>query len=328
MMPDERTFSVVIGATGASGRLVVKHLAAAGEHVRAVNRSGRASVPAGVEVVGVDATDTTRLAEVCQGASVVYHCAMPPLTQWREQFPLLTDTIIHAAGAAGARLVYADDTWMYGRTTSPMTEQTAQRPASNAGVLRAWLSERILHAHARGDVRATVTRASELYGPGVTSLVATNVFAPASKGRVAIWFGDPDLPLTPTYIDDFARVIVTLGVNAESEGEVWHVPTPPETTGRQFVREVFTQAGHHPRLVSIGSRTARVLGAVSPLVRHGAEILYQFEQPFVVDGSRFTERFGDLPVTPYRDGIAHTLRWYRRNDPVPAAVRARDSVDA
>jgi nucleoside-diphosphate-sugar epimerase len=327
-MPDEASLSVVIGATGATGRLVVRNLVESGERVRAVNRSGRGAVPPGVELVGVDDAAASHLVEVCRGASVVYHCAMPPFTRWRDQFPRLTDNILRAAGSAGARLVYADDTWMYGRTETPMTETTAPRPASNSGVLRAWLAERILHAHARGDVRATIARASELYGPGVTSLLGSNIFVPAVKGRVAVWLGDPNQPITPTYIDDFARAVVTLGSSAESEGRVWHVPTPHATTGRQFVREVFTQAGHRTRLVSIGTRTARVLGAVSPLVRQGAEIVYQFEQPFVVDGSRFTAQFGDLPVTPYRRAIGDTVRWYRRDQPVPAAVRERDSVDA
>jgi nucleoside-diphosphate-sugar epimerase len=327
-MPDESPLSVVIGATGATGRLVVRHLARSGARVRAINRSGRASVPPGVELVGVDAADGSQLTEACRGAAVVYHCAMPPITQWREQFPALTDNIIRAAGDAQARLVYADDTWMYGRTTKPMTEAQALRPASAAGVLRAWLAERILHAHTRGAVRASIARASELYGPGVTSLIGSNVFSPAAKGRVAVWLGDPDLPITPTYIDDFARALITLGSTAQSEGEVWHVPTPPPTTGRQFVRLVFTQAGHRTRLVSVGTRTVRLLGLVSPLARQGAEILYQFEQPFVVDGRRFINRFGELPTTPYERGIGDTLRWYRRDVPLPAAVRERDPVDA
>jgi uncharacterized protein YbjT (DUF2867 family) len=47
---------VVLG-TGAIGLALVDELVASGRSVRAVNRSGRADVPAGVEIRGGDLTD-------------------------------------------------------------------------------------------------------------------------------------------------------------------------------------------------------------------------------------------------------------------------------
>jgi len=104
--------------------------------------------------------------------------------------------------------------------------------------------------------------------------------------------------------------MVTLGEHAEAFGRAWHVPTAPPTTGREFVRAIFDAAGTTQRVVPISSRTARVLGRVSPLAREGAEILYQFEQPFIVDSSDFTRSFNGSP-TSYQDGIRATLDWYR-----------------
>ena len=78
---------VVVGASGATGRVLVRELDAKGERVRAVNRSGRADVPEGVEVAAADATDRGRMREACRGAAVVYHCAMPPFRRWVELFP-------------------------------------------------------------------------------------------------------------------------------------------------------------------------------------------------------------------------------------------------
>jgi hypothetical protein len=45
----------------------------------------------------------------------------------------------------------------------------------------------------------------------------------------------------------------------------------------------------------------------------GAEIVYQFEMPFVVDSGKYAGAFGEGEATPYRDGIRRTLDWYRRN---------------
>lgn len=104
--------------------------------------------------------------------------------------------MIEGAAGAGAKLVFADETWMYGKVDGPMTEDLPYRPISNEGVLRAWLAEMLLHAHARGKVRATIGRASELYGPAVRSVLGEILFGAALKGKKAHWIGDLDVPLT------------------------------------------------------------------------------------------------------------------------------------
>lgn len=306
---------VVMGAGGAVGRLVAGQLAAAGMTVRAVTRDGRDVGGPGVEPVAADATDPAAVARACRGAAAVYHCVMPPLERWTREFPVVTDVLVDAASDAGARLVYADDTWMYGGVAGPMTEDTAWRPVSTKGVLRAWLAERMLRAAAAGRLPVSIARAGELYGPGVRSLIAGNVFGAALRGRPVHWAGNPDLPITPTYIDDFARTLTVLGLRDDSPAAVWHVPHPEPTTGRALAAEACRQAGRRLWLVRHGSRQVRLLGSLSALVREGAELIYQFEQPFVVEGRRAARAFG-LGATPYEDGVRSTL----------AALRAAGSA--
>jgi nucleoside-diphosphate-sugar epimerase len=309
---------VVIGATGGTGTALVHELRRRGHRVRAVNRTGSGRFPADVEVRAADATDLTALRTVCQGASTVYNAVNPPFARWRSDFPAAVRNSIHGAAAADARLVFVDDTWMYGRVEEPMTEETPVRPVSDRGVLRAWLAEMVLAAHARGQCRTVIGRAGELYGPLVESLVGAALFRGALAGRPLRWVGDLDQPLTPTYIGDFARVLATLGDTDEDGdlGRVWHVPHPAPTTGREFVRTLRQQAGSRAPAFALSSGTARALGLLLPLARQGAELVYQFEMPFVVDGSAFSRRFGGFTPTPYDAGIARTLAWYR--DPVPA----------
>jgi len=104
-----------------------------------------------------------------------------------------------------------------------MTENLPSRPVSNRGVLRAWLAEKLLRAHDQGRVAVTIARAGELYGPSVESVLAKGLFGAAVAGRPARWFGRLDLPLTPTYIEDFGRAMVTLGEHSEAFGRAWHV---------------------------------------------------------------------------------------------------------
>ncbi len=62
----------------------------------------------------------------------------------------------------------------------------------------------------------------------------------------------------------------------------------------------------------MGTRAAKVLGLFWPLAREGAEIVYQFERPFVVDSGKYERAFGGSGAIPYREGIRRTLDWYRR----------------
>ncbi|MEX5303298.1 NAD(P)H-binding protein [Kocuria sp. CPCC 205273] len=298
---------VVVGAAGATGRRVVAHLVAAGSEVRALTRDGRSVGHPAAELGAADAADPAALVAATAGASVIHHCAMPPIGRWRQDFPLLTDAVVSAAEAASARVVFADDTWMYGRVGGPMTPDLPYRPVSSLGVLRAWLAERLLHAAAAGRIRLSLVRAGELYGPGVRSMIAGNVFDAPGPGDRAFWFGSPDLPITPTFIDDFAHTIATVGREDTSDCATWHVPHPEPTTGRAFVALAAREAGHRNALTAVRRGHLRALGTVVPLARTGVELLYQFEQPFVVDGTATTKAF-DLWPTPYTVGVRETQR--------------------
>ncbi|MEJ2871327.1 NAD-dependent epimerase/dehydratase family protein [Actinomycetospora sp. OC33-EN08] len=300
---------VVVGASGGIGRAVCAELVRRGLPVRAVSR--RAPGIADAENVAADATDAAAMTRACAGATAVYHCVNPPFASWRAAFPEATRALLAAAGAAGARLVFADDTWMYGRVDGPMREDTPVRPVSEKGVLRAWLAEMVLAAHARGQVQVVIGRAPELWGPGVESLLGAGLFAAALRGGTARWPGDPDLPMTAGYAPDVGAALVDLALAPTgATGRVWHTPVPPASTGREFVARLAAHAGHPVRLGRITPAMVAALRLVSPVAREGAQLLYQFSQPFLVDDAAFRATFPTTP-TPWDDGIAATLAWYR-----------------
>ncbi len=145
-MNGNNELDVVFGASGASGNAVVRELAARGKRVRAVNRSGRAAVPAGVELVKGDAADLARTREVCAGAAAVYNCTNPPYTEWVEKFPPMLDSLSEGAGAADAKLIFADNLYMYGQVSGPITEDLPYRPHGNKGRVRAQMANTLMAA--------------------------------------------------------------------------------------------------------------------------------------------------------------------------------------
>lgn len=309
-MSTQHRLHVIIGATGGTGGAILRQLVARGERVRAVARSPLTNAPAGVEAVRGDASNAAVMREVCQGADVVYNCVNPPFTRWAELFPQIMDNLIVAAGAANATLVFADDTWMYGKADGPLREDTPYRPCGPKGVLRAQLANQLMIAHKRGDVRAVIGRAPELYGPQVESLLGANLFRAALTGKRALWPANLDSPLNPIFIDDFARALIVLGERAEASGQVWHVPTNSAITGREFTRMLFTDAEKPLKVGVLGRNMVQLLGLVWPIAREGAELMYQYDAPYIIDSTKFRQAFGGS-VTPYSSGIAQTLAWYR-----------------
>ena len=306
---------VVYGA-GPVGLAVVDELVARGQRVRVVNRSGP---PADVtddpriEWAPVDAMSPTATAEVAQGASVVYFALNPPYDKWPDLFPPMQLHVISAAREAGARLVAMENVYMYGPTGGrPLTEDLPSEATTRKGRVRAAMHGTLMAAHQRGDVPVAVARASDFVGPRVLeSALGSRVVAPLIAGKKAQVIGDPDLPHTYTYMPDVGKALVTLGERDEALGEVWHIPSAETVTTRQYVQLLADAAGGGPAQLQVAPKLLlRLLGLFNAPVRETVEMLYEFEEPFILDHSKYVAAFGDHS-TPLESAAAATVEWYR-----------------
>jgi nucleoside-diphosphate-sugar epimerase len=302
----------VVFGTGPVGLAVMDELVRKGERVRLVNRSGRASVPHGVEVVGGDAIDPTFTREASDGASVVYFALNPPYNKWPELFPPLQAGVLEGAAAAGAKLIAMENLYMYGPTAGrPLTEDLPYVPNTRKGKVRATMSKELMGAHSSGKVRVAIGRASDYFGPRVlVSAAGEQVFGRAVRGKSAQVAGDPDQPHTYSYVPDIGRGLAILGEREEALGRAWHLPSPETLTTRQFVEMIFEEVGKPARIQAAPKILLRAMGLFNPGMREIIEMLYEFEEPFVVDHSKFEEVFGEH-ATPLSEAIQRTVRWYR-----------------
>ena len=310
-MSDNSELHVVFG-TGPVGLAVMDDLVGKGKRVRMVNRRGRARVPEGVEVVGGDAAAPSFTREASEGASVVYFALNPPYTRWAELFPPLQAGVIEGAAGAGAKLIAVENLYMYGLTGGrPLTEDLPHAPNTRKGAVRARMAEELMEAHASGKVRVATGRASDFFGLRVlVSAAGEQVFGRAVQGKGSQVAGDPDQPHTYTYMPDIGRGLVVLGEREEALGEAWHLPSPETVTTREFVRAIFEEADRPPRVQVAPKILLRAIGLFNPGIRETIEMLYEFEEPFVVDHSKFERAFGDH-ATPLEKAIGDTVRWYR-----------------
>jgi nucleoside-diphosphate-sugar epimerase len=176
------------------------------------------------------------------------------------------------------------------------------------------MAKELMEAHTSGKVRVAVGRASDFFGPRVlTSAAGEQVFGRAVAGKSAQVAGDPDQPHTYTYAPDIGRGLVVLGEREEALGRSWHLPSPETVTTREFVETIFEEVGKPARVQAVPRIVLRAMGLLNPPLRETIEMLYEFEEPFVVDHSDFERTFGER-ATPLRQAIGETVRWYQQVD--------------
>lgn len=311
MANEDSGLNVVFGASGGLGSAVVRVLAAQGKRVRAVNRRGQAEVPAGVERAAGNASYAASAREACKDAAVVFHCANAPYTDWPRSFPPMTDNIMAAAAAADAKLVFGDNLYAYGPARGKMTEDLPYAATGPKGRTRALMANKLLEAHRAGKVRVTIGRASDFYGPNTdNAAMGDRVLRPTIEGGTINLLGNPGLPHTYSFVDDVARGLVTLSEHEKAFGEVWHIPSAETITTRQFLEILFEEAGRRAQVRVAPKFVVTVMGWFNPMMREIKEMVYEWEQPYIVDHSKFERAFGAEP-TPHREAIRRTLAWYR-----------------
>ena len=309
----ESPLHVVFG-TGQVGLALTARLAEQGLAVRAVSRKRPETLAEGVDWRAADATDPEAAKDAAKGASVVYQCLNAPYTKWPKLFPPLQRNVLAAAESADALLVAIENVYGYGYgplNGKAMTEDLPLTAATSKGHTRAAMSQELLAAAEAGNVRIAIGRASDFFGPGVTqSTLGAHVFGKALAGKRADFIGNPQILHTYSYVPDIATGLATLGTDPRAVGQVWHLPGP-ETVTTQALLELIASDLKHPVGVRNLPRFAlRALGQVNPLMRELAEMSYEFEQPFVLDTSKYESTFSTA-TTPLATAVADTIAWYR-----------------
>lgn len=295
---------VVLGA-GPVGRAVAAALVARGIEPAVVTRSGAAVAGATSRVA--DITDPVQAAAAVAGAEVVFQCAQPEYHRWPQEFPALQAGIVDAAASAGALLVVAENLYGYGPHDGPLTEDLPLVATTRKGAVRAQMWRDLEAAHAAGRLRVVAGRASDFFGPVVEgSAVGDRFFGPLAKGKAAEVAGDPDRRHTYTYVGDFGEALVRLSETPSTWGRAWHVPNAPTVTTRALAEQAAALAGTTARLRTFARWQLRLVGLFVPAVRETVEMLYEFEEDFVVDHSAYAALCGDH-ATPLAESLAATV---------------------
>jgi nucleoside-diphosphate-sugar epimerase len=304
----------LLGAGGSIANEMVPLLRAKRTAFRLVSRRVRAA-PEGGETVAADLTDRDAMLRAVAGSSVAVLLAGLKYDHrvWAEQWPRIMANTIEACQRAGARLIFFDNVYAYGRVEGAMTEETPFHPSSRKGEVRARIATELIEAWKAGALTGMIVRSADFYGPAAATGIPNNlVFDPLAKGQKAMCLVNDAFPHSYTYTPDAARALMTLMESETAWNQTWHVPTTaPPPTGREFIEMAARAMGVAPKYRVLSPTGVRVFGWFRPVVGEIHEMLYQNDSPYLFDSGKFATAFGFTGM-PYADAIRATAAAYGR----------------
>jgi len=307
------TRHTILGAGGAIATELTKVLLEQGESIRLVGRNPR-PVPGVDDVVTADITDLEQTVKAVAGSAIVYLLVGLKYDHhlWREAWPRIMRHTIEACKQAGARLLFFDNVYMYGKVDGPMTEETPFNPCSKKGEIRADIATTLLREMKTGDLTALIARSADFYGPSArTSVANILIFEKFAQGARAVCLVDDSTPHSYTFTPDAGRSLAVLAGSEQSWGQTWHLPTtatPP--TGREWIEWIAREFAVPAKYLTLHKPMLKLAGFFDANIRESYEMLYQNTHPYIFDSTKFAQAFGQAG-TPYEEGIRQTAGAYR-----------------
>lgn len=300
----------ILGSGGAIGIPLARELKKYTTKIRLVSRNPK-KVNETDELFPVDLNDLSLLDSAIEGSSIVYVTIgfEYNLKIWQQTWPPFMKAVIEACQRHEAKLVFFDNVYMYDKAAIPfMTEDSPLNPPSKKGLVRNEILGMITSAMEQNKLTALVARAADFYGPdNKNSVLGQMVVNNLLSGKKAQTFGNPGKIHTYTYTPDAARATALLGNTPDAFNQVWHLPTTMEQiTGQQWIELFAKELGVESKTQHVPNWMLRLLGLFIPVMREFPEMMYQYEQDYIFNSSKFEKRFGWIATSP-SEGVKGTL---------------------
>ncbi len=304
----------LLGATGSVGKSLVPVLFRNQIPFKVIGRSLEklqkefGSYEPLVEYHAVDLSDTEALTRVLEGVHTAFYLAGVPYTDF-SLHPQLTASALDAAQKAGVqRFVHLSTVYPYGiPRTHRVSEEHPREPNTFKGRMRKEQEDLVIQADGKNGLRTTILRPPDFYGPGAQLSYVYSVFEAALKGTSANVIGPVDTPHEFIFVPDLADTLWQLSNQEEAFGHSWNIGGTQAITTRDFIEQVFSQAGRKPKYRVAGGFLLRVMGLFSPFMREVQEMHYLWTSPVILDDQKIARLLPDLKKTSYADGIRLTL---------------------
>jgi nucleoside-diphosphate-sugar epimerase len=296
---------VIFGAGGTTANALTRELLNNHHTIRLVSRRPVTTTGTNISWLKADLMVYEEVVNAAKGASVIYLCNGVGYKKqdWKERWPVIMQNALDVAKKTGARLLFFDNTYMYGRVIGPMTESTPYNPCSVGGEVRARIATQFMQEVKSGNIAGAIARAPTFYGTdsrqSIVDKLVIERFAGHQKAR---WFGDPRYIHNFGYLPDMGKGLYLLGQDPRADGQVWHLPTAPPITGRKFIELAAEIYGTEPAFFRINKPLLRVASLFNEAAASQLEMFYNWEQDYNFVSSKFEQYFNVQP-TSYAEGI-------------------------
>ena len=301
----------ILGSGGGIGTPLAKELTKYSDHIRLISRNPK-KVNESDELFPLDVADLSQIDKAIEGSEIVYVVIgfEYKLSVWQKTWPSFMNAVISACKKHKTKLVFFDNVYLYAKSAiSHMTENSIIEPPSKKGEIRKRLHEMIFEEVEKNNLDALIARSADFYGPdnkssALTLMVAENLM----KGKRAQVFGDVNKIHTYTYTPDAAKATALLGNTDDAYNQVWHVPTTKERlTNLQWIQLIADELSTGFKIRKVPAWMLHILGIFMPIMKEFPEMLYQYEQDYVFDSSKFENRFGIKATSP-AEGIRTLIK--------------------
>lgn len=296
----------ILGSGGAIGIPLAKELKKYTNKIRLVSRNPK-KVNETDELYPIDLNDQNQIEKAISGSEVVYVVIgfEYKLSVWQKTWPSFMESVINACKLHHVKLVFFDNVYMYDKTAIPfMTETSPIHAPSKKGVVRQQLHDMIMNEVENNNLTALIARSADFYGPdNKNSALNMMVIDNFMKGKKAQAFGNVNKIHTYTFTPDAAKATALLGNTNDAYNQVWHVPTTKEKlTNLQWIQLIANEMKVEAKIQTVPVWLIKILGWFIPIMREFPEMIYQYEQDYIFDSTKFEKRFGISATTP-KEGI-------------------------
>ena len=312
----ELAIYLVTGAAGFIGRSIAAALLARGENVRGVDNfiAGKRSNLAGLEemeFIEGDLSEPEACARACREAEVIFHQAAlasvprsvsDPVSTNRHCVTSTLNLLVAAREAGVRRLIYAGSSSAYGDApTLPKHEEMLPNPISPYAVAKL-TGEQYVRVFARVyGMETVVLRYFNVFGPfqdptshysGVLAIFCRKMLA----GEQPTIYGDGKQSRDFTYIDNVvhANLLAAAAPAERVSGQVINTATGSRCTLNEAFRILQELTGYRGEPLYEPFRAGDIRDSLA-------------------DIQLAKERLGYEPIVNFRDGLRHTVEWYRNS---------------
>lgn len=323
--------SVITGGAGFIGSHLTDYLLAAGDEVVVFDDLSTGNLQNLTEAFKnpnfnfVEGTvlDKEAVTEVIAGADRVFHMAAAVGVQLIVEQPLTslrtnihgTENVLDAVKAAGAKLLLASTSEVYGKNASDALSESSDRILGDALKSR-WtyaaakgIDEAFAHAYwSEYGVPVTIVRLFNTVGPRQTGrygMVVPNLIGQAIQGLPLTVFGDGEQTRCFSYVGDVVPALVALLENQRSHGQAYNLGGAQEISIRALGESIIARLESASEVQLVPYEEAYGPG-------------YEDMRRRVPDNTKSHELIGFIPQTTVEQII----------DKVAADLRSREGLEA